>query len=558
MTALLFLLTSTALAGLQDVGPLEACEAAGARQEVPAVGFAEGATEQPRVAVVVGIQCYQVEAEESLKYAQRDAELMTEVLHQRGYTVFQVVGSVDKQAVVRAIEEAGRALSPGGELVFYYAGHGRLHRHAGVLDRYLVTSDTKTLDEIPTTSISVSWLAGQLEDIPADHRTVIFDTCYASSGGRSWLPAHQPAEPSFTDRSLDSPVASRLGENDVWLYASDTYQRSREYQDLGGGHGLYTWYLAGALRDGSGDRDGDGYVNFMEAHSVAIQQTVARRGPEQVPQWDVGSRAPGRTARSSLATHAVLVLPAAKERLPVYLDGGEAALGTPDADSLIAVEPGAHSLVVCWDEEMEVSRRAACPNGPGVQVGKISLRLERGEWRSVEPLAQYSLSYMVDSKGPTVLLLAGSSVQLPDSALNGTPVAISAALWWWSRRIQPQKVAAGAELLYFPDSHDTAPTFTQFGGRVGWWWWTPATNSTIVLGPYCGGRLVSRSRDGRAAFGGTAVVGGHLHWSPYSRYSRLGLVVAVDLESLMYVADEEVSQRFRAHPAATLSVGVRR
>ncbi|WP_426746082.1 caspase family protein [Myxococcus faecalis] len=228
-----------------------------------------------------------------LRYAVTDANAFGQVLEELGGVQRQdrmMLLEGDRKALesalarFKAMVAAGK--TPGGrtEALIYYSGHSD---EEGLLlhqDRF-----------------GYRELRQALEQLPADVRIAILDSCASGTLARSKGGVRRPA---FL---VDTSTAVR---GHAILTSSSEDEVSQESDRIGGS--FFTHNLVSGLR-GAADATGDGRVTLHEAYQFAFHETLARtertRAGAQHPAYDIELAGTGELVMTDLrTTSAVLVM----------------------------------------------------------------------------------------------------------------------------------------------------------------------------------------------------------------------------------------------------------
>jgi hypothetical protein len=237
-----------------------------------------------RVALVVGIRQFEDASWAPLRYTEKDAEDLAEVLRdpQRGaFDQVEVLKSGPSRDEVRAAlgRLAAAAKDDRDTVLVYFSSHGTLARDArGELRRYLVTRETRVGD-VPGTALSMDELKSDFDALRSRRKVLILAACH-SGGGKSLLPADVQRELAGTKSGFFVRPIEEVSRATVVLAASDWGETAREDEKLE--NDIYTHFLVEALRIGA-DRNGDGAVTASEAHDYARRMTYEFTGGRQRP-----------------------------------------------------------------------------------------------------------------------------------------------------------------------------------------------------------------------------------------------------------------------------------
>jgi hypothetical protein len=211
---------------------------------------------RPTYALVVGSNPGG-EKQETLRYAERDAERVAALLEELGGYPRERIHLLlrpSPEELLRALDavaaevaaDAARGERP--VLFFYYSGHAR----ASALN-------------LGARELPLGDLRARLLDLPSQLTIVVLDACQSGAFSRI-----KGAEPT-ADFSFNS--VSRLDAAGVAVMASSSgTELSQEAEHLGSSY--FTHYLVVGLR-GAGDANRDGRVSLDEAYRYAYQETLA-------------------------------------------------------------------------------------------------------------------------------------------------------------------------------------------------------------------------------------------------------------------------------------------
>jgi caspase domain-containing protein len=228
-------------------------------------------------ALVVGINDYNHPSWPDLTYAVTDAQGFSRYLQEQGFTVTSLYDAqATRAAILSALEDdLAPRLGENDRVLVFFAGHGATRHIADAERGYLVPADgtgsfasllpVTTLHDLSSTVLS-----------QARHQLFILDSCFgglaAMRGGPTTL------DPRLPDYVIE--VTKRRARQ--LLTAGGANQRVRDGGP--GGHSFFTGQLLRALRDGTADSNGDGYITFNEL-SAYIQ--VAASSYNQTPGTDM-------------------------------------------------------------------------------------------------------------------------------------------------------------------------------------------------------------------------------------------------------------------------------
>lgn len=301
-------------------------------------GEAVAASREPRprgrgtYAIVIGISRYISPQASQLAYAHRDAEMIYQYLtNPRGGAIPQdhITLLINERATVSAIRDAFANVKRVGaeSVVVFIASHGM---EAG-REAYIVATDTNPQNAVAT-AIPMSEINRDITSELGGVKTVFawIDACHSGHVALNGLYA--------------PPDGVLFG-----LAASKPYQKSFEYDDLGGGHGAFSWYLNEALNGGvaaNGKSTVYELIKYVEAKVVA--HTQLRQIPSDFGNVDQRSTLASLNLRD---THAAV---------PLASSGAEAGntRQLDGDDPLVALENRGQSVILRYldGDEAPVSR----------------------------------------------------------------------------------------------------------------------------------------------------------------------------------------------------------
>ena len=269
-----------------------------------------------------------------LKYAETDARSFAEVIEELGGVksedlVLAVNPDLSRfrsaffrvQQMVKSLPADTRR-----ELIIYYSGHSD--------DEGLILGRDR-----------FSWedLRGQINDIPADVKVAILDSCSSGSLTRAKGGVARPA--FLFDASADM-------KGHAYLTSSSAEEAAQESDRIGGS--FFTHYLISGLR-GAADTVGDGVVTLNEAYAFAFQETLAstektQYGPQH-PAYDINLTGSGDLVLTDLraASARLSVAEDVAGRLYVRNDRGVLAVELNKAEGQrvdLGLEPGTYAILL--------------------------------------------------------------------------------------------------------------------------------------------------------------------------------------------------------------------
>jgi hypothetical protein len=266
------------------------------------------------------------------------------------------------------------------EMIFYYSGHSD--------DTHLLLDDG---------TISYEELRGTINDMPADVRIAILDSC--ASGAFTRIKGGKK-KPAFL---LDE---ARTMRGYAFLTSSSSTEASQESDLIRSS--FFTHYLTSGLR-GAADLDQDGQVTLNEAYQFSFAETLAEttqtRGGPQHPSYDIQMSGAGDVVMTDIRNGTALL-----------------ALG-PEIDGRVFVHDQNNALVV------EVSK----------SLGRtITLGLDEGRFRVIN-IAEGRI------REAAVALKAGKETSLPASGFVPSAAKYTTPRGDRSMQVREEFLARGFE-----------------------------------------------------------------------------------------------------------------
>jgi tetratricopeptide (TPR) repeat protein/uncharacterized caspase-like protein len=297
-------------------------------------------------AVIVGISRYKnLEERLQLHFAGRDAQSIYTILispeggNFKAENVHLLIG--DKATLANVRGEIGTWLpsvaKDGDRVLIYFAGHGFMYQGKG----YLAPFDMD-LNNIAKTGYSMDELGSTIgSKIQATNKILLTDTCHSGA-----------ISPEDTE-SLNHTLAD-LHKSLFSLTASRDRERSFESESLGGGHGVFTYYVVEGL-GGAADTSHDGIVTADElAEYVHTQVREVTKG-QQNPTSERGSFDPdmllsyvpsnAAPATAPAPKFGTLIFESNQDEVELFVDGksmGVLSKGKPY--SVPGLPPGQHTV----------------------------------------------------------------------------------------------------------------------------------------------------------------------------------------------------------------------
>ena len=222
-------------------------------------------------AVIVGIRKYR--NIKGPRYADNDARQMYNLLTRRAgfkndsaHVKLLLNGEATYGNIINAVDWLDRKarLNPGARIVFYFSGHGSpvlTSDKRDFKDGLLVPAEAVLTGISPRTAISMKDLDQQFGRIANRNIVLIVDACF--SGAKS-----------ATGMKLIVPKVKKsfLSSGKQVITASAADRPAQEYP--AGRQGAFSYFFMQAML-GSGDADGDGWVDTLEAYDYAVAKLEA-------------------------------------------------------------------------------------------------------------------------------------------------------------------------------------------------------------------------------------------------------------------------------------------
>ncbi len=242
-----------------------------------------------RWAVVVGVSKYKSERIPSLRYADKDAEGIYEILRKpmreggMGVEPANIQLLLNENAtsskVRQALTDFLKQTIAEDQVFIFFAGHG-----AADPDRpkilYILTYDTDP-ENMASTSLKMEDFQSSLRDyVMAKNVFVWADACHSRGLGVSQTTRSAFAPPELINAYLEEIANARPG---TWTFsASDIDQFSYEDPKWGGGHGVFTHFLIEGLK-GAADLNNDHMIQVSELSQYVGQNVRRATSSKQSP-----------------------------------------------------------------------------------------------------------------------------------------------------------------------------------------------------------------------------------------------------------------------------------
>ncbi len=342
-------------------------------------------------AVVIGVSTYKnLGPNDQLEFAHRDASDFADFLRSPngGFPSNQLILLTNQTATISAMRSAlgttlPRSVEPDDMVIIFFAGHGVVE---GEGDGYLLAHDSDP-QNLYATALQLSELNRIVtERVKARSVILITDACH--SGRLGWAPRGAGESAMLVNRYLDE--IDRSGKGIFRLLASRADQLSYEDKRLGGGHGVFTWFLLEALR-GKGDADADGIVRVGEVidylSETVPKATQSLQHPRaagdidtRLPLSVLPARAPKISENVSSPEQTVTLVVRGAPGIEIYLDQIFRGHILPSGVLLIEqLKPGDYDLSILAQNVDPISQRLS------LGAGKTTLNVKVGS--HISPIA---------------------------------------------------------------------------------------------------------------------------------------------------------------------------
>jgi tetratricopeptide (TPR) repeat protein len=239
-----------------------------------------------RWAIIVGISKYK-DKSLNLQYAAQDAEALYQLLQTPsggGFEKDHIVKRINDEATTANITHALRSFlkkpAKNDLVLIYFACHG-----APDPDRpqivYLLTYDTDPKDiagtALPMREIDLSLK----ENLLAERAVIIADTCHSAAIGGGVGRRSGIDNATVVNRYLQNVGKAKGGT--ALLTSAEASETSREGEEWGGGHGVFTHFLLSGMRGDADNQPKDGIVTVGELFDYVRENVKKATGDLQHP-----------------------------------------------------------------------------------------------------------------------------------------------------------------------------------------------------------------------------------------------------------------------------------
>ncbi len=262
------------------------------KELTPKEGLTRPIFSAERYALVIGITGYpKFDEEDRLKFADNDAREFAAFLKTPEGGSFPpsnirllVNEQADRDAIYREIAWLGNVVNSNDLLYVFFAGHGVLDNSGRAFFMPFAAS--------PDIPLGLGIRADQFiqdlkENISAKQMIFFIDACHSGASvsvkglARRGYGNITPSLNRLWEERLKNAEEMNMG-----FFSASANQRSWEDEDLGQGHGLFTWYLLRGLKTLEADRDGNNEISAGELRRDLldnVEQYSRRKASRQTP-----------------------------------------------------------------------------------------------------------------------------------------------------------------------------------------------------------------------------------------------------------------------------------
>jgi Flp pilus assembly protein TadD len=232
-------------------------------------------------ALVVGVSDYANDKIADLPFADDDAEYFAQMLREQTewpVAPGDIVLLTDQDATygrfIAELSKLTESVSPRDRVIIFFAGHGDVEVVSDIQTGYLLFHDAPARAYAAGGACEVYTLDQAIDKLILGKRAqviLIADACRSGSLAGSRRGAAATAS-----------VIKTLFGNTAKILSCEPDELSLEAPDLGGGHGLFSYYLVQGMM-GAANRNDDAYVSLLELERYLQDQVMAASGERQTP-----------------------------------------------------------------------------------------------------------------------------------------------------------------------------------------------------------------------------------------------------------------------------------
>ncbi|HPE70416.1 MAG TPA: PEGA domain-containing protein, partial [Thermotogota bacterium] len=312
-------------------------------------------------AVVVGIDEYRHLG--NLKYAEKDAEEIDEMLRSMGYITSLLTGRVDESDILEEIKYMSKYTGPGDQLFFFFSGHGAQGETEGQRGIYTYNSDPAESSYV-VSQAELSSALGQF----GGTTVVVLDACFqGSEKDRSNMVRDDPALVRKLAQNVDVLVTSS-GANQE---ASDGFYLGNRFIE----NGVLGYYLLQAL-NGEADMRPDFQLTAEEFQQYLLEyaEVMARNNGQNLEVYVKDPERKLFKLRMTAEKKRVRI-----ESVPsgaqVWVDGESMGIAPVE----IELKEGDHQVRASKSGYEEKEETIRVGSGSGEQLERVVLTRSKGE-----------------------------------------------------------------------------------------------------------------------------------------------------------------------------------
>jgi tetratricopeptide (TPR) repeat protein len=232
-------------------------------------------------AIIVGVSDYANDKIADLPFADDDAEYFAQMLREQTewpVAPADIVLLTDQDATygrfIAELSKLTESVSPRDRVIIFFAGHGDVEVVSDIQTGYLLFHDAPARAYAAGGACEVYTLDQAIDKLILKKEAqviLIADACRSGSLAGSRRGAAATAS-----------VIKTLFGNTAKILSCEPDELSLEAPDLGGGHGLFSYYLVQGMM-GAANRNDDAYVSLLELERYLQDQVMAASGERQTP-----------------------------------------------------------------------------------------------------------------------------------------------------------------------------------------------------------------------------------------------------------------------------------
>ncbi len=219
-----------------------------------------------RYAMIVGQQGPTLDKIKPLTFVKNDVKFISEVLSQKpsDYKVSDFSDTIRPDELIANFEEIASQCKVNDSLLFYFSGHGRLHRGA----LYLLCNKSD-LSRLISTSIPISLIKSIFANSMAKVKIMILDCCHSGAVTQSMF--HNKGH----EIQIHEPLYEASQESSsAILAACGSFATTRELPEFQSGYLTYRLVQALGKQFTEADMDGDGLLSTADFIDWCGQKTL--------------------------------------------------------------------------------------------------------------------------------------------------------------------------------------------------------------------------------------------------------------------------------------------